>query len=57
MQWWTEATMNQILVATPKNKKWLKTLTTDIQISVKNSDNLDEFTTKTYIKPEYIPKL
>ena len=26
-------------------------------ISVKNSDNLDEFSIKTYIEPEYIPKL
>lgn len=29
----------------------------NIQIIVKNSDNLDEFTVKTYIEPEYIPKL
>lgn len=29
----------------------------NIVISVKNTDNLDEFTTKTFIEPEYIPKL
>ena len=29
----------------------------NIVISVKNVDNLDEFSSKTFIHPEYIPKL
>lgn len=29
----------------------------NIEISVKNVDNLDEFSLATYIEPEYIPKL
>jgi hypothetical protein len=29
----------------------------NIVISVKNNDNLEEFSTKTHIEPDYIPKL